>query len=90
MQAFIMQSKYHKKNYKNLSNIFSFVIFKNIVTFVGVLVVDVRWGGLLVNVWKTLTIYSLLFYSRSVGQYQEQRHDIISRVLTNQMRIQDW
>ena len=62
---------------------------KNVVTFVGVLVADKQWGGLLVNNWKALTIYSLLFYPRSVGQYQGQRHDTSTRMLTKQMRIQD-
>ena len=32
---------------------------KNVVTFIGVLVVDIHWGGLLVNDRKVLTIYSL-------------------------------
>ena len=60
------------KDYVNLSNIFSAVIFlnmKNVVTCVGVLVVDIHWGGLLVMIEK---IFNLLFYLRSVGKYQGQ------------------
>ena len=81
------------KNYNNLSNIFSSVVFKNmknIVTFVGELVVDIHWDGQLVNDCQALMIYSLLFYPRSVGQYQGQRHYTSSRMLTKRMRIQDW
>ena len=42
---------------------------KNVVTCVGVLVVDIHWGGLLVMIEK---IFNLLFYLRSVGKYQGQ------------------
>ena len=63
------------KNYKNLSNIFSSVIFKKIVTFVGVLVVDIHWGGLLVSDLKTLTIS--LAVSRTVPR---TGHDTSSRM----------
>ena len=45
---------------------------KNIVTFVGVLVVDIHLGGLLVNDRKALMFNSLLFFSRSVVQYRNQ------------------
>ena len=45
---------------------------KNIVTFVGVLVVDIHLGGLLVNDRKALMFNSLLFFSRSVVQYRYQ------------------
>ena len=58
---------------------------KNIVTFVGELVVDIHWDGQLVNDCQALMIYSLLFYPRSVGQYQGQRHDTSSQMLAKQM-----
>ena len=60
------------KNYKNLSNIFSSVIFKKIVTFVGVLVVDIHWGGLLVSDLKTLTI-SAFYFTRGQSDSTKNR-----------------
>ena len=79
-----MQSKYHQKLLKPIKHFF---IRHLQTTFVGVQctcgMVDIHWGGLLVNDWKVLTIYSLLFYLRSVGQYQGQRHYIRSYQLPN-------
>ena len=47
-------------------------------------------GGLLVNDWKALKIYNIIFNWCPVGQHQGQRPVSNSRMLPTQRRIQDW
>ena len=63
-----------RKKYKNLSNTFSWIILKNNgkLKIVCLLLVYIHWRGLLVNDWKALKMYNLLFFWFLVGQDQGQ------------------